>query len=80
MAAVRYYDPMNREIVGPQPIWADRLAIAFWLILGGLGGLVYAAWGVPGAFVLFEQIIGCFTAAAWFGLRVLDWLATGRIR
>jgi hypothetical protein len=31
-----------------QMIWADRLAIALWLLFGGLLGLVYAAWGDPG--------------------------------
>jgi len=79
-AAARYYDRMNREILEPRMIWADRLAIALWLLTGGLLGLVYAAWGMPGAFKMFETIVGCFIAALWFGMRVCDWLATGRIR
>jgi hypothetical protein len=63
-----------------QMIWADRLAIVLWLLTGGLLGLVYAAWGDPGAFILFEKIVGTIIGGLWFAARVLDWGATGRIR
>lgn len=61
-------------------IWADRLAIAVWLVFGGLVGLVYAAWGEPGAFKVYEEVVGCVVVAIWFAARVLDWLISGRIR
>lgn len=61
-------------------IWVDRLAIALWLVFGGLLGLVYAAWGMPGAFKAYEEVVGCVVLALWFTGRILDWLITGRIR
>lgn len=64
----------------PEMIWADRLAIAFWLMTGGLLGLVYANWGEPGAFKAFEEVAGVVTMAIWFIGRILDWAFTGRIR
>lgn len=64
----------------PQMIWADRLAIVAWLLTGGLIGLVYLAWGEPGAFKAFEEVVGVAVGAMWFAGRVLDWGATGRIR
>lgn len=64
----------------PQMIWADRLAIVLWLLTGGLLGMVYAAWGDPGAFILFEKIVGTIVAGIWFACRVLDFGTTGRIR
>lgn len=78
--AIQYFDPRHQEVLERPMIWADRLAIAFWLLTGGLGGIVYALWGDPGAFGFFEQIIGGLTFISWFSLRVLDWLFTGRIR
>lgn len=80
MAKVHFFDRHNREIIEPQMIWADRLAIAFWLFTGGIIGLIYAAWGDPGAFALCEKISGVLTVILWFGCRVLDFLFTGRIR
>lgn len=64
----------------PQMIWADRLAIVLWLLTGGLLGMVYAAFGDPGAFVIFEKIVGVLIGSLWFAARVLDWGATGRVR
>lgn len=64
----------------PEMIWADRIAIAFWLMTGGLLGLVYANWGEPGAFKAFEEVAGAVTVSIWFIARVMDWTVTGRIR
>ena len=74
------YDGLGREIQEPRMIWADRLAIALFLLTGGLFAPVYALWGDPGAFATFEEVAGCFCAAIWFAARVLDFLFTGRIR
>jgi hypothetical protein len=80
MPHARLYDRHDREIHEVQMIWADRLAIALWLVFGGLLGLVYAVWGDPGTFALLEKVVGTVVAMGWFAARVLDWLATGRIR
>lgn len=78
--AARYYDPRGVEILEVKMIWADRLAIAFFLLTGGLLGIVYALWGVPGAFKTFEQVAASLSVAIWFAGRVIDFLVTGRIR
>lgn len=80
MHPYRIYDRHNREVTETGMIWADRLAIAFWLFTGGLIGLTYAAWGDPGTFAICEKVSGVLTAFIWFGCRVLDFLVTGRIR
>ncbi|WP_298800097.1 hypothetical protein [uncultured Devosia sp.] len=77
---MRLYNRHGFEIPEPSFIWADRLGIGFWLLIGFPGSLVYLFWGDPGAFKLFEQIIGVLTLGFWFSLRVIDWMATGRIR
>lgn len=80
MRHARYYAPNGVEITARKLIWADRIAIAFWALTGGLIGLVYAGWGDPGAFKTFEQIAGVATFGLWFIARVLDFAVTGRVR
>lgn len=77
---VRIFDRYGFEVPERQMIWADRVAIAFWLLTGGLIGAVYAMWGMPGYFVGFEQVAGVSTVAIWFACRVIDFAFTGRIR
>jgi hypothetical protein len=78
---MRERPPLYAVRVDDQPmIWVDRLAIALWLFFGFLIGLVYLAWGMPGAFKVYEEVVGCGVAAIWFSGRVLDWLFSGRIR
>lgn len=78
--AARFYDPHGVEIREPTLIWADRLAISFFLLTGGLIGMVYAFWGMPGYFQAFEEAAASLTFALWVIFRVMDFLATGRIR
>lgn len=78
--AARYYDPRGTEVPEPKLLWADRVAIALWLLTGGLIGLVYAIWGDPGTFLIFEKIVGTIIFGLWFAARALDWAFTGRIR
>lgn len=74
------HDAEWRPVRGGRLIWADRWAIAFFMLTGGLLGLAYALWGDPGTFVICEKIAGSLTAVLWFFARVLDFAATGRIR
>lgn len=76
----RVYDRNWNEVAEPKMIWADRLAIALFLLTGGLVGMVYAFWGDPGTFVTCEQVSAFLTFGVWFAARVLDFIFTGRIR